>query len=84
MEKDPSVDRLLLDRAEKPLHHPVGLTLLQEGKARSNSPVAELSLEMVREVLRPVIHAKAETVRLGAGAIREVQVLSREVPNPDS
>jgi len=45
--EDASVDRLLLEGAQKALGYPVGLGLLQEGEAGGDAPGLDLVLEAV-------------------------------------
>jgi len=56
-----AIDDLFLERPKEPLDDPIGLWLLQEGKAGSDTPVTQLILEMVRKILSPMIHAETKT-----------------------
>src|SRR3989304_4069602 len=64
-----SVDRLVLERAVEPLGNAVGLRLRDEREARRDTPELHLVQEVVRHVLRAVIHAQRQpSARLGLHA----------------
>src|SRR3990170_2472411 len=64
-----SVDRLLLERAIEPLGDAVGLRFRDEREAGRDAPELYLVQEVVRHVLRAVIHAQREpSAHLGVHA----------------
>src|SRR3990172_3575360 len=61
-----TIDDLLFESLIKALCNSVGLRLSHECEARCNSPELDLVLEMIRKILRPVIHPKRQaTGRIG-------------------
>src|SRR5574337_308730 len=56
-----AIDDLLFESPIEAFCHAVGLRLGYEGKARRDSPELDLVLEMVRKILRTVIHSKRES-----------------------
>jgi hypothetical protein len=56
--EDATMNGLFLQRVDEALGNPVGLRLGDEGEARRDTPEFQLVAEIVRRVLRAVIHAQ--------------------------
>ena len=61
--KDAAMDDLLLEGAVEALGDAVGLRLGDEREAGRDAPKAQLIEEMVREVLRPMVHPDRQAAR---------------------
>ena len=85
------MDDLFLESPDETLGHSVGLRLLDEGEAGRDAPEAQLAEEVVREELRPVVHAQLEATahtprlpvdvrrrRHGAGGCSSALVFTQE------
>lgn len=66
--EDAAVDRLFLQGPVETFGHAIGLWLGNEGETRSDTPEFDLVEEVVRRVLRPVIHSQCKSASgIGAG-----------------